>query len=379
MSGSVNPSNNGPFWQGLVIYAGSPLWAIKTFYSNSSVPLVVTNEFNIFLLRTASRVNGTIPDWISLATALKAVNDLTDSAIGFIMSRSFFTPDFVSYIAPAQFKPQLWRLIVGLILFFVIYIGIVIGLATVTSAFGLAGMTSTEMNLNTRGSMIEALLGFGGGILGVWAAVVLLHRRSLVSVVGPLSDVRRNFLIAAGVVGVGQSIWMLISAYFVGTQPNLPLTSVLLFLPLAAILLFIQTGAEEILFRGYLMQQLAARFKSPIIWLALPSVAFGLVHYDPETMQHMVWWVVIAITVSGFAWADLTRVTGNLGAAWGWHFMNNFMLLNFVTLPGTMTGFVWKTTGVGIEDLTAWLILPEIGFSVGVWLLLRRALRPCRL
>jgi DNA-directed RNA polymerase subunit RPC12/RpoP len=38
----------------------------------------------------------------------------------------------------------------------------------------------------------------------------------------------------------------------------------------------IQTGAEEVLFRGYLQQQLAARFASPIAWMVLPSAIFAL-------------------------------------------------------------------------------------------------------
>ncbi len=51
----------------------------------------------------------------------------------------------------------------------------------------------------------------------------------------------------------------------------------------------IQTGAEELVFRGYLQQQLAARFASPLIWMVLPALIFGAVHYDPATAGPNVW------------------------------------------------------------------------------------------
>ena len=291
------------------------------------------------------------------------------------MTQPFMTPAFEAYIAPARAKPQFWRLLVGVLLFFAIYIGCGIGLVEFTSAFGLVGATDADWNLNTRPSMIEGLFEFAGGILGVWAAVKLLHGRSLTTLLGP-SGVRRNFLMAAGVVFTFQATWMLASSLYFGVVPNQPLSIVLLFLPLGTILLLIQTGAEEFLFRGYLMQQLAARFRSPVIWMVLPSVVFGLIHYDPETMGHMVWYVIVVTTISGLIWADLTRITGNIGAAWGWHFMNNFLLLNFVTLPDDMTAFAWKLTPFGMADMTAFAVLPDIAMSIVIWVILRRILRP---
>jgi len=286
------------------------------------------------------------------------------------------TPAFNRYIRPACAAPALWRLLVGLVVFVVIYIGFVIGLTELAQATGLVGTTQADYNLNTRTSLIEGLLTFAGGILGVWAAVRLLHRRSFTSLLGPLPAVRRNFIIAAGVVFMIQAVWMLVTSLYFGVVPNQPLNMVLLFLPVGAILLLIQTGAEEFLFRGYIMQQLAARFQSPLVWLVLPSVVFGLIHYDAGTMGDMVWYIIVALTISGLVWADLTRITGNIGAAWGWHFMNNFLLLNFVTLPDSMTGFAWKLTAFSMDDMTPVDVLPDICVSIVIWLILRRILRP---
>jgi len=133
-----------------------------------------------------------------------------------------------------------------------------------------------------------------------------------------------------------------------GALTNQTLIFVLIFLPLAAILVFLQTGAEELFFRGYLLQQLAARFQNPLIWFALPPIAFGLLHYEPTVYGGISWGVVIGICLTGLAWADLTRITGNIGAAWGWHFMNNFLLFNFLSLQDDMNGFSWKVSAVGV-------------------------------
>ena len=47
-------------------------------------------------------------------------------------------------------------------------------------------------------------------------------------------------------------------------------------LPLGIAGLFCQVFAEEVAFRGYLQTQLAARFTSPVIWMSLPALGFGL-------------------------------------------------------------------------------------------------------
>ena len=39
--------------------------------------------------------------------------------------------------------------------------------------------------------------------------------------------------------------------------------------------------AEEALFRGYLLQQLAVRNPSPLIWMVLPALVFAALHIDP--------------------------------------------------------------------------------------------------
>jgi hypothetical protein len=100
----------------------------------------------------------------------------------------------------------------------------------------------------------------------------------------------------------------------------------------------IQTGAEEVLFRGYMQQQLAARFSSPIMWMVLPSAIFAALHYQPEIMGDNTWLMMAAVFVFAVLAADLTAVTGNIGAAWAMHFVNNALAILVVATDGPLSG-----------------------------------------
>lgn len=81
------------------------------------------------------------------------------------------------------------------------------------------------------------------------------------------------------------------------------------------------------------------------------------------------------ISITGILWTDLTRVTGNIGAAWGWHFANNFMLMNFLGNSGELNGYVWMTTGYKVSELPPALFLTDVAVALLTWAILRRVLR----
>lgn len=290
----------------------------------------------------------------------------------------FQTNNFKAFIAPAIPGSAIWRLIVGMIVIGVIYFGGVILTGVAAAASEPDNPERAIMALvegNTRLSLGLILFSFIGAIIGVMLATRLAHQRSPLTLFGPIRPMTRHFLIAMAVFFVLQAVIYGAWAYFFDGDVQRPLSSVLAFLPIAAVLVLIQTGAEELLFRGYLMQQLGARFRSPIIWFLLPPVIFGLLHYNPEMMGDLTWVAIVAITITGLLWTDLTRVTGNIGAAWGWHFANNFMLMNFLGNAGELNGFVWMTTPYAVEDLPPALFLIDMCIAVATWAILRRLLR----
>lgn len=291
----------------------------------------------------------------------------------------FRTPNFERFVAPAVPTAAFWRLIVGIIIIAVVYFLVVLatGFAAIISeptgdpALAVESLTKG----NTRLTLTLILLSFTGAALGVFIATVAIHRRSPLTLLGPLRPMARHFMIAVAVFFILQMCIYGIWGYLYDGIPQRSFVSVLAFLPIAAVLVLIQTGAEELLFRGYLMQQLGARFKSPIIWFLIPPVTFGLLHYNPQMMGDLTWVVIVAITLTGLLWTDLTRLTGNIGAAWGWHFANNFMLMNFLGNSGELNGFAWMTTPYAVKDLPPALFLIDMGIAVVTWLILRRILR----
>lgn len=288
---------------------------------------------------------------------------------------------FETFVAPARTRPALWRLVLGLIL--AIMINIVSIIAIFAGFWFYLGQPrdmawlSDVMQPTTPQSMFLLLSTFFGMALGAIGAARLLHRRPGLSVFGPAARLPRDFLVAATVGGVvlGGSVlgW---SLYF-DAKPNLELGTWLRLLPFALLGVLMQTGAEELLFRGYLQQQLAARFRSPILWLIFPSLLFGLVHYDPTSAGDNVWLVVGAAGVFGLAAADLTAQTGSIGASWGLHFVNNTIALVFIATEGTLTGLALYLTPYAVDDTDgiAVLMAYDLALLILCWWVLRRILR----
>ena len=290
------------------------------------------------------------------------------------------TEAFERFVDPARHRPALWRLFVGLALVIGLYLGITAGLFALAWTFELPAFVQEMQSADavafglSRTTVALTLATFAGVPLGLLIALPLLHKRGFRSLFGPARSARRDFLIAAGVFLVINMAIALPSLWFTDTLPHEPLAMVLLFLPLAALLVLLQTGAEELLFRGYIMQQLAARFQSPWIWAVLPSIVFGVLHYDPSLGQASAILIVLSITLTGLLWADLTRVTGNLGAAMGWHFANNLVFMNFVGFDDYLNGFAWRILPFGYGDAPLSFFVIDPILSLATWAILRRIL-----
>lgn len=203
-------------------------------------------------------------------------------------------------------------------------------------------------------SVILLLMTFMGLFLGVLAAVRIMHKRGLKSLIGPSwRQAAYNFWVAALCVAVLSSIGLLIVAFFTPPMRQMELSTWLSWMVLGAPLLLLQVASEELVFRGYFQQQLAARFHSRWVWYVLPSVLFGLMHYDPGTMGSNVWLVVAHTTLFGLIAADVTARTGNLGAAIGLHFANNLFALAIVGLDGSLSGLGLYISAIHVSDEAA--------------------------
>jgi len=251
---------------------------------------------------------------------------------------------------PAILRAQIWRTLLGLVLVVLVYAGIAAALF-----FGGTRLLNVAPGSAIHGAKPEFaalfFLTFAGFHLGLWLVARLLHRRSYRSLLGPQMRLNwRHFrlgCVAIGAVLLVMLLSMLVEQWLLPDtmRPRLtqaPVGRWLAWLVPALALIFMQIMAEEMLFRGYLLQQLRARFRSVWIWAVLPSLAFGALHFDPYSYGINAYLYVLNTAVMGVIACLVTIRTGNLGAAAGLHFGNNAFIL-LIGIEGDLDGFsLWS-------------------------------------
>lgn len=280
-------------------------------------------------------------------------------------------------IKDAASTSQIWRLVAGSLTIVAVLAGWV---AATSMGLRLLLNTSDQIyhvgfDLTPLGTAANLFLISGLGV-GTWIAARLWHGRRLGSLVGYAARTLRHFVLAAAATWATIAVTWLVYQFFADPvlQPNLDVATWARWLPLALILILFQTGSEELLFRGYLQSQLAARFKSPLVWLMLPALLFGAAHYLPVDGKIAPGLVYVFVTaVFGLISGDLTARTGSIGAAWGLHFANNCVAILVLVYAGALSGLGLYTTGT-IEEalsLSPLMILDLISVLL-IYLVIRR-------
>jgi CAAX protease family protein len=284
-----------------------------------------------------------------------------------------------AFVAPARARPGLWRLFLGLVLVAVVFVAwftaIVAVIYLVSGQGGGQQWVARLTTADTPTSVLLVLAAIPGLGLGAMLAARFIHARKPETLFGRKRRVIRHFTIAAATCLAILMASMLIPAGYTA-MPGLDLTLWLTFLPLALFAILAQAGAEEILFRGYFQQQLAARFHSPLIWILVPSVLFGAAHFDPSAPPAIAWLVVGAATLFGLCAADLTARTGSIGAAWGFHFANNIAAVLVLALNGNLSGLALYVTPFGADaaEILQPLILRDMATTLVIYAAIRFAL-----
>lgn len=289
------------------------------------------------------------------------------------------TAAFDAFVAPARPRPALWRLAVGMTLVLILWAGAALTAFLPTYVLGGAELGDRWAERIGRAedptAMLAVLATFAGPFAGVLLAARLLHGRGPLSLVGHPAVAVRDFVwaatVATGVYAVALALW----AIAFDSLPGRPPGAWALGLPVALALLALQTGAEELIFRGYLLTQLAARFRSPVAWLVAPSLAFGAIHWDPGASTGIALAVVGVTALFGLVAADLTARTGTLGAAWGLHLANNAVALLVLGTPGALPGLALRLTPYDAHDpVLGQLLAADAATLLVVWMVVRRVL-----
>jgi membrane protease YdiL (CAAX protease family) len=300
------------------------------------------------------------------------------------------TPAFERYVDAARNgRTAFWRTAATTILTFAL--STLVGMAllivavtlTIEGAFGRASAPRlTEGHLLLVGTL---------GILALlwpflWLFLRLFQRRQLSTVLGIEGRVRMGDFGRGAVAQVLAALPLLaVSLAFTDVERStIPLDVYLFWLaPLLPVIL-LQTSAEEVFFRGFLPQALAARFRAPLVFVVVPTALFAVLHYNgdlsgTENLLLMIWYV-------GFALLALLMVvrTGNLGAAMGLHFATNVLAILIVGDPrlGLQHALFWAPTFIddvpGLRDLAAFLFAVSANVAI-VGALLLHPRSPLRL
>ncbi|WP_208349963.1 CPBP family intramembrane glutamic endopeptidase [Pseudaestuariivita rosea] len=288
-------------------------------------------------------------------------------------------------VEPARTYPQFWRTALGMVLSALFYI------ALIAVFFGAMALTIPDSEVlpaladptapATPGSTMAMLYSFVCMMLAVVLSALIMHRRGLATLLGPWDMLISDFFRVMGVLLVLSFITTLLPPYG-GDDPareptqNMAVNVWLWLLPFTFLGILIQVSAEEIVFRGYLQSQLAARFKNPVIWMLAPALIFGSLHFAPSMQGGNAIVVAIWATLFGVIAADLTARAGNLGPAIAMHFINNFIGIAVFSAQGPLSGLALYVYPFGMDDPELRAFLPMQFLSMLVaWLAACLAIR----
>ena len=297
-------------------------------------------------------------------------------AVSYLMS---YEP-YEALIAPARAKASLLRLILGLVITALLYMLLL--RLTWQVLLSVMGEAWFELTLQVPGpsspsQMFVMLGGFGLLTAAVSFTVWSLHHHSPLLLIGDFARARAQFLRTMIRLFALATVVAVITSNSSTVVQNLPLSQWLGLLPLSLAFLLIQVSAEELVFRGYLQSQLAALGLHRIVWIVIPSVIFGLLHYDPAVMGAAAPWMVLSTTLFGVIAADLTARSGTLGPAIAFHFVWNFYSIIFCGFSDYLGGLALFSYDFSItdEERLISLVPYDAAFLLLAYLTMRIALR----
>lgn len=187
--------------------------------------------------------------------------------------------------------------------------------------------------------LVITMLPFGAVALVLLLGIRLIHNRNLWTVISPGKHFRFPLFLSAGL------LWFMLTAasdvimsvlypgnYVLNTDFGAIITYTLVAVGLVAVQIF----AEELFFRGYLMQGFGQLWKNTVFVIIMQAVLFGLLHgINPEVEEYGLLLTMPFYIGMGLLLGFLTLKTNGLEAALGIHFFNNMYATTFVTFEAS--------------------------------------------
>lgn len=258
---------------------------------------------------------------------------------------------FDDYVAPAREGARgAWRILATLLL---LLGGLILGTLLGFFALGALGDAGLPRREGPE-ALFATLFGLAMGVPTLWLGVRWLHRRSFSRVLGAagglrLRGVMEGAALALGLVAITQTAALAAGWMSLGRiePPEIPIWMIV---ALALVVPF-QAAAEELIFRGYLVQELAARSRFVLVWLLPPAALFTALHVTPDDGAADGLRIIGHISAFALFTSALVWLTGGLSHAIGVHTVSNWMaLLIFQPELGLSgVGFIATRTEPGAE------------------------------
>ncbi len=265
-----------------------------------------------------------------------------------------------------------WLYIIG-----VFILGVVIIIGNIPFGFLIlaeAGVDAAQLTLAEQMKVLPSnttlfllLLPFALVFGAILLITKLLHKLKLRELITSRSKVDwKRVRFGFGTVALS-FIAMLVVGYFIdpeSVQWNFKPNSFALLVLISVIMVPLQTSAEELFFRGYLMQGLGRIFPMRLLPFVITSTLFGLLHFTNPEVDKLGDIILITYLSTGFFLGAITLIDEGLELALGFHAGNNLFLSLFLTSDWT----VFQTDSLFINmsepNVAAYIIGPLIMYSV---------------
>ena len=244
-----------------------------------------------------------------------------------------------------------WRILVGAVIIVAIY-----GLGLFGVGFFLNGMAGFDLTQSSQITLIVFLASFIPIWLGTGAVTRVLFGFSLLYLYGRSGNIRwsdfRVAFVYIFVIVLVFELLILAATWVTGIPPYtrndvVSILDWLIYLLPLIVFVFLQIGAEELFFRGYLLRLIYSR-KASLFWAVyVPSFLFGLAHLDPITYGFNSVLYVLNTTVTGVILCFITIWQGNIAMAMGIHFAVNIFAIIIIGHGDTPIGSgaaLWLST-----------------------------------
>lgn len=270
-------------------------------------------------------------------------------------------------------KTDAWRFVVGI---FILIVAIIIAqtpfAVAVIAEVGIEAMASLDEAqmlrvLDPNTSLFYLLLPFAAAFFVMFLVVNKLHNQKTVNFLTTRSrfDWQRvifAFLVVAvlAVVSLGIEFYLNPEKYVWNYDAN----KFFVLLLIAVLMVPLQTTAEELFFRGYLMQGIGIWARNRWAPLLATSLLFGVLHGSNPEVAKMGSILILVYILTGFFLGIITLMDDGLELAIGFHAANNLVVALLVTADWTafQTHSLFKD--VAEPQLAFYLLAPPIIYAI---------------